>query len=47
MQTADYDEDSYDSNEQNENDEEMMFDSRHGDYFPDYEEYLSIKHGGL
>ena len=47
MEIGDYDEDFDDSKEENKNEEEMMFDSRHGDYFPDYEEYLSIQHGGL
>ena len=45
MEITDYD-DFDDSTEEDENDKEM-FESRHGDYFPDYEEYLSIQHGGL
>ena len=30
-----------------ENDGEMRFHSRYGDYYPDYEEFLSNHHGGL
>ena len=36
MEIGDFDEDFDDSKEENKNEEEMMFDSRHGDYFPDY-----------
>ena len=36
-----------DSDPETDNDEQMRFHTRNGDYFPDYEYFLSNQHGGL